>query len=148
MARSLVGAGASRKSMVHVAYGYGLFTGGLGVHYGAEKMGCICYTCILGEYSKTNHHTKGLQARHFVLHSFLCAVHSRRALYIRPHSEDINLKAGVFGAEPWSEEMRKEIEGKLGLKAVDIYGLSEIMGPAVSCECLEQRECTYRKTIS
>ncbi len=139
MARSLVGAGASRKSMVHVAYGYGLFTGGLGVHYGAEKMGCAVIPVSSGNTARQITILKDFKP------DILCctpsyALYLAEELYASGCSlDDINLKAGVFGAEPWSEEMRKEIEEKLGLKAIDIYGLSEIMGPAVSCECLEQK---------
>ena len=139
MARSLVGAGASKKSMVHVAYGYGLFTGGLGAHYGAEKVGCAVIPVSSGNTARQITILKDFKP------DILCCTPSY-ALYIAEELyaqgltlDDINLKAGVFGAEPWTEEMRKDIEAKLGLKALDIYGLSEIMGPAVSCECLERK---------
>ena len=115
------------------------------MHYGAEKMGCTVIPVSLGNTTRQITILKDFKP------DILCCTPSY-ALYIAEELytsgctlEDINLKAGVFGAEPLEREMRKEIEGKLGLKAVDIYGLSEIMGPAVSCECLEQRECTYRR---
>lgn len=136
MARSLVGAGAERTSMVHVAYGYGLFTGGLGAHYGAEKIGCAVIPVSSGNTARQITILKDFKP------DILCctpsyALYIAEELYASGSSlKDINLKAGVFGAEPWSEEMRKDIEAKLGIKALDIYGLSEIMGPAVSCDCL------------
>lgn len=138
MARSLVGAGASKESMVHIAYGYGLFTGGLGVHYGAEKVGCAVIPASSGNTARQITILKDFGP------DILCCTPSY-ALYLAEElyasggsKDDIKLKAGIFGAEPWSEEMRKDIEEKLGIKALDIYGLSEIMGPAVSCECLER----------
>jgi len=138
MARSLVGAGASKESIVHIAYGYGLFTGGLGVHYGAEKVGCAVIPVSSGNTARQITILKDFGP------DILCCTPSY-ALYLAEElyasggtKDDIKLKAGIFGAEPWSEEMRHDIEEKLGIKAIDIYGLSEIMGPSVSCECLER----------
>ena len=138
MARSLTGAGAERSSVVHVAYGYGLFTGGLGAHYGAEKIGCAVIPVSSGNTARQVTILKDFKP------DYICCTPSY-ALYLAEElyasggsKEDISLKAGLFGAEPWTEEMRAELESKLGIKALDIYGLSEIMGPSVSCECLEQ----------
>lgn len=132
------GAGAERSSVVHVAYGYGLFTGGLGAHYGAEKIGCAVIPVSSGNTARQVTILKDFKP------DYICCTPSY-ALYLAEElyasggsKEDISLKAGLFGAEPWTEEMRAELESKLGIKALDIYGLSEIMGPSVSCECLEQ----------
>ncbi len=139
MARSLVGAGASKQSMVHIAYGYGLFTGGLGAHYGAEKIGCAVIPVSSGNTARQITILKDFKP------DIICctpsyAMYIAEELYASGSSlEEINLKAGVFGAEPWSEEMRADLEKKLGIKAMDIYGLSEIMGPAVSCDCIERK---------
>jgi phenylacetate-CoA ligase len=136
MARSLIGIGTRRESMVHVAYGYGLFTGGLGAHYGAEKIGCAVIPVSSGNTAR----------QVTILTDFgpdiICctpsyAMYLAEELYAQGFSKkDIKLTAGAFGAEPWSEAMRADLEDKLGIKACDIYGLSEIMGPSVSCDCL------------
>ena len=138
MARSLTAAGADEDSIVHVAYGYGLFTGGLGAHYGVEEIGA---TVIPASTGNTARQLTILQD--FKPDIIMCtpsyALHlaeEMEAMGIK--KEDIYLKAGFFGAEPWSEEMRKGIEKGLGVRALDIYGLSEIMGPSVGCECWEQ----------
>ncbi|NLK17559.1 MAG: phenylacetate--CoA ligase [Clostridiales bacterium] len=135
MARALAAVGATRDSMIHIAYGYGLFTGGLGAHYGAEKLGATAVPVSSGNTKRQIMLLKDFEA------DILCCTPSY-ALYIaeeiRKESlsiSDFKLKAGVFGAEPWSEAMRAEIEEKLGISAYDIYGLSEIMGPGVSIEC-------------
>ena len=139
MARSMACAGARPSDMVHNAYGYGLFTGGLGAHYGAERLGCTV-TPVSG----------GFTERQIVLLDdfgarVLCATPSY-ALNIAEVAEkegvDIRngpLEVGIFGAEPWSEGLRKELDARLGIKAVDLYGLSEIIGPGVACECVEAR---------
>ena len=138
MARSMVGAGATSKSTVHIAYGYGLFTGGLGAHAGAEKMGCAVIPVSSGNTARQITILKDFKP------DLICCTPSY-ALYLAEElhnsggsADDLYLKAGLFGAEPWTEEMRAELERKLGIKALDIYGLSEIMGPSVSCECLAQ----------
>ena len=138
MARSMYGAGARPGDVVHNAYGYGLFTGGLGAHYGAERAGCGGGADVRRCDRAPGHADHGLRRR------VLCATPSY-ALAIAEVAEqqgvDLRqsaLRVGVFGAEPWSEAMRGEIEARLGLKAVDIYGLSEIMGPGVACECEAQ----------
>lgn len=138
MARTLSAAGATSHDMVQVAYGYGLFTGGLGAHYGAERVGATVVP-ISGGNTK-----RQLQIMQDFKSSILACTPSY-ALYLAETAVEegidirtLPLKAGVFGAEPWSENMRKEIEAKLGILAIDIYGLSEIIGPGVSSECPEQ----------
>ena len=135
MARSLAAAGARRGDVVHNAYGYGLFTGGLGAHYGAERLGAVVVPMSGGSTERQVALIVDFRAR------VLCATPSY-ALAIAEVAEkqgiDLTksaLEVGLFGAEPWSDAMRREIEARLGLKAVDIYGLSEIMGPGVACEC-------------
>jgi phenylacetate-CoA ligase len=135
MARSMYSAGARRGDVVHNAYGYGLFTGGLGAHYGAERLGAVVVPMSGGSTERQVTLIVDFKAR------MLCATPSY-ALAIAEVAEqqgvDLRnsaLQIGLFGAEPWSAAMRKEIEERLGLKAVDIYGLSEIMGPGVACEC-------------
>lgn len=134
-ARSLASAGVTKDSTVHIAYGYGLFTGGLGAHYGAEKIGATVVPASSGNTKRQLMLMKDLQATH------ICCTPSY-AIFLATELEnngmtidDLGLQAGVFGAEPWSESMRKEIEKRLKLKAFDIYGLSEIIGPGVACEC-------------
>jgi phenylacetate-CoA ligase len=135
VARSLISAGARRNDFVQNAYGYGLFTGGLGLHYGSEKIGATVIP-ISGGNTK-----RQIQLMHDFQSSVLCCTPSY-ALYIAEAiaesgipREEFNLRVGIFGAEPWTESMRQEIETKLKIKAIDIYGLSEIIGPGVSCEC-------------
>src|SRR5450756_1984984 len=139
MARSLACAGARPGDVIHNAYGYGLFTGGLGAHYGAERLGATVVPMSGGSTERQIVLINDFGAR------VLCATPSY-ALAIAEVAErqgvDLRqsaLEVGLFGAEPWSEAMRQEIEVRLGLKAVDIYGLSEIMGPGVACECEEEQ---------
>ena len=135
MARSMAAAGARPGDIVHNAYGYGLFTGGLGAHYGAEKLGCVVVPVSGG----------GTERQVVLLKDFaagiLCATPSY-ALNIAEVAEGqgidiaaLPVRRGIFGAEPWSEEMRAELDRRLGIVSVDVYGLSEIMGPGVACEC-------------
>jgi len=135
MARSFTAAGARPGDMIHNAYGYGLFTGGLGAHYGAERLGATVVPMSGGSTERQVALIMDFRAR------VLCATPSY-ALAIAEVADaqgvDLRqsaLEVGLFGAEPWSQAMRSEIEARLGLKAVDIYGLSEIMGPGVACEC-------------
>src|SRR3990172_1706648 len=137
MVRSLACAGTRPGDVVHNAYGYGLFTGGLGAHYGAERLGATVVPMSGGSTERQIALITDFGAR------VLCATPSY-ALAIAEVAEkegvDLRkskLEIGIFGAEPWSEAMRREVEARLGLKAVDIYGLSEIMGPGVACECVE-----------
>src|SRR6516162_8114664 len=135
MARTLACTGAKPGDIVHNAYGYGLFTGGLGAHYGAERLGCTVIPISGG----------GTERQVTLLHDFgaqiLCATPSY-ALNIAEVADGMKidirklpLHTGIFGAEPWTEAMRRDIEARLGINAVDIYGLSEIIGPGVACEC-------------
>lgn len=137
-ARALTAAGAKPKDFVHVSYGYGLFTGGMGIHYGAERIKATAIPASVGNTKRQ------IQMMQDFGSSILCCTPSY-ALFLAETIEEmgidkstLKLKAGIFGAEPWTEEMRKEIQTKLGIKAFDIYGLSEIMGPGVSFECCEQ----------
>lgn len=140
VARCLVAYGATEKDVIQVAYGYGLFTGGLGLHYGSEKIGALTVPVSGGNTERQLMLIKDFGA------TMLCCTPSYAlniADYIEKKRPDYDirstrLRAGVFGAEPWSEQMRKEIEARLGIQAFDIYGLSEIIGPGVSCECQEK----------
>ena len=138
IARSLTSAGAGKHDVMQIAYGYGLFTGGLGIHYGAENIGATVIP-ISGGNTK-----RQLQLMKDFGSTFLACTPSYALFMAEAMAEegispdDLKLKAGVFGAEPWTEEMRKEIEKKLKIKAYDIYGLSEVIGPGVSMECEHQ----------
>jgi len=136
--RALCMAGVHKNDIVQVAYGYGLFTGGLGLHYGTENLGATVIP-ISGGNTK-----KQIQLMQDFGTSVIACTPSY-ALFLAEVMEEagidpeaLNLRVGIFGAEPWSENMRREIESKLKLKAIDIYGLSEVVGPGVSCECEEQ----------
>jgi len=138
MARTLTCAGANRNDFIQVSYGYGLFTGGLGLHYGGEKIGASVIPISGGNTSRQ------LQLMRDFGSTVLACTPSY-ALYLAESIKDNNinrdelkLRVGVFGAEPWTEKMRGEIESKLGIKAIDIYGLSEVIGPGVASECLVQ----------
>jgi phenylacetate-CoA ligase len=136
--RSLCMAGVHHNDIVQIAYGYGLFTGGLGLHYGTENLGASVIPISGGNT------TKQIQLMEDFGSTVICCTPSyalniaevMREKGVNP--ENLKLRVGVFGAEPWTEAMRKEIESKLGIKAIDIYGLSEIVGPGVSCECEHQ----------
>ncbi len=138
MARTLTSAGADRHDFIQIAYGYGLFTGGLGLHYGGEKIGASVIPISGGNT------TRQIQLMHDFGSTVLACTPSY-ALYLAEaieesgiKREDLKLRVGVFGAEPWTENMRREIEDKLRIKAIDIYGLSEVIGPGVASECLIQ----------
>jgi len=138
IARTLTSAGVHRHDFVHIAYGYGLFTGGLGLHYGSEKIGATVIPVSGGNTAR----------QILLMHDFgstVLACTPSYALYLAEAIEesaykrdDLKLRVGVFGAEPWTESMRKEIEVRLRIKAIDIYGLSEVIGPGVSSECEHQ----------
>jgi len=136
MARALTCAGAHKGDIVHNAYGYGLFTGGLGAHYGVERLGATVIPVSGGNTKRQITIMKDFGST--VLLSTpsyaLNLADAMDAVGVDPHS--LSLRVGIFGAEPWSENMREEVERKLNLKAVDIYGLSEVMGPGVAMECL------------
>ena len=140
MARSFAIAGATPADSIHNAYGYGLFTGGLGVHYGAEALGATIIPMSGGATRRQIMVIKDFGA------TVLCCTPSY-ALYLYETGKEMGidfrelpLKTGIFGAEPWTESMRREIEDKLNIKALDIYGLSEIMGPGVAMECAEAQD--------
>jgi len=134
-ARTLACAGANRDSVIQVAYGYGLFTGGLGLHYGAERIGASVIPISGGNTKRQMQIMKDFGTT-------ILACTPSYALYISEAmeeigigKEDLKLKAGVLGAEPWTDQMREEIEKRLGILAIDIYGLSEVIGPGVASEC-------------
>ncbi len=136
--RTLCMAGVGQNDIVQIAYGYGLFTGGLGMHYGTENLGATVIPISGGNTQKQLQLMQDFKSTVIACTPsyalFLAEVMNENG--IDPGS--LNLKVGIFGAEPWSENMRKEIEAKLKIKAIDIYGLSEVIGPGVSCECEEQ----------
>jgi len=140
MARSIRAAGGRRGDIVHVAYGYGLFTGGLGAHYGAERLGCTVVPASGGMTERQVQLICDFQPSVImVTPSYMLALldeFERQGLDPRASS----LRVGIFGAEPWTEAMRAEIEDRLDMHAVDIYGLSEVMGPGVSQECVETKD--------
>ncbi|MBQ7500395.1 MAG: phenylacetate--CoA ligase, partial [Clostridia bacterium] len=138
-ARQLCAAGADRSDKVHVSYGYGLFTGGLGLHGGAHRLGAVTIPVSSGNTQRQITIMKDFG-------STILGCTPSYAMYLAESIEksgydisEFKLRAGIFGAEPWTEEMRREIEKKLNIKAYDIYGLTEIMGPGVAYECSEQK---------
>jgi phenylacetate-CoA ligase len=140
MARSMRAAGARPGDVVHVAYGYGLFTGGLGAHYGAERLGCTVVPVSGGMTERQVRLVKDFSPRVVMVTPsyFLAMLDEMERQGIDPRST--SLEVGIFGAEPWTEQMRAEIEERAGLHAVDIYGLSEVMGPGVAQECVETKD--------
>jgi phenylacetate-CoA ligase len=140
IARSMRAGGVRRGDLVHVAYGYGLFTGGLGAHYGAERMGCTVIPMSGGQTEKQVRLIADLRPTAImVTPSYVLAIADefmRQGLDPRASS----LAVGIHGAEPWTESMRREIEERFDMHAVDIYGLSEIMGPGVASECVETKD--------
>ena len=136
-ARAIVAAGGSKEDVVQVAYGYGLFTGGAGLHGGSHKVGCLTLPMSSGNTDRQ------LQFMCDLGSTILCCTPSYAAylgesIHEQGLQDQIKLKAGIFGAEAWSEDMRHDIENKLGIKAYDIYGLTETSGPGVAFECCEQ----------
>ena len=140
VARSIYAAGGRPGDIVHIAYGYGLFTGGLGCHYGAERLGCTVVPLSGGQTEKQAQLILDFRPDIImVTPSYMLTIAEeleRRGVNAR----DCSLRTGIFGAEPWSEAMRREIEERMGLAAVDIYGLSEVMGPGVASECVETKD--------
>ena len=138
-ARAIVAAGGSNEDVLQVCYGYGLFTGGAGLHGGSHKVGCLTLPMSSGNTERQIQFMMDLNA------TILCCTPSYAAYIGESLAEqgykpsDNKLKAGIFGAEPWTEEMRRSIEKSLGIKAYDIYGLTEISGPGVAFECEEQK---------
>ncbi|QPF74744.1 phenylacetate--CoA ligase [Roseateles sp. DAIF2] len=140
VARSIRASGGRPGDIIHVAYGYGLFTGGLGAHYGAERAGCTVIPMSGGQTEKQVQLIQDFRPDIImVTPSYMQVIveeFARQGLDARESS----LKVGIFGAEPWTEAMRREIEAKAGIDAVDIYGLSEVMGPGVANECIESKD--------
>lgn len=140
VARSIHAAGGRPGDIVHVAYGYGLFTGGLGAHYGAERLGCTVVPMSGGQTQKQVQLICDLKPDIImVTPSYMLAIaeeFDRQGIDARASS----LRIGIFGAEPWTEEMRGQIEAKMGIGAANIYGLSELMGPGVASECIETKD--------
>ncbi len=140
VARSIRAAGARAGDLVHVAYGYGLFTGGLGAHYGVERAGCTVIPMSGGQTEKQVQLITDFQP------SIIMCTPSYMQVVIEEFerqgldAKTSSLKLGIFGAEPWTEAMRHEIETNAGIDAVDIYGLSEVMGPGVASECIESKD--------
>ncbi len=140
VARSMRAAGARRGDLVHVAYGYGLFTGGLGAHYGAERLGCTVLPVSGGQTEKQVQLITDLKPDVIMVTPsyMLVLIEEMERVGIDPRKT--SLKRGIFGAEPWTEAMRAEIEERANIDALDIYGLSEIMGPGVASECVESKD--------
>lgn len=140
VARSLRAAGVRRGDMVHVAYGYGLFTGGLGAHYGAERLGCTVVPMSGGQTEKqvqliTDFKPDAIMVTPSYM-QVICEEFRRQGLDPR----EMSVRVGIFGAEPWTEAMRRDIQQSADIDAVDIYGLSEVMGPGVASECVETQD--------
>ena len=140
MARSLRASGARPGDICHICYGYGLFTGGLGAHYGAEKLGCTVVPASGGQTERQVQLIVDFKPRILmVTPSYcLCIADEMERQGIDPAGT--SLEIGSFGAEPWTEEMRRELERRMGITALDIYGLSEVIGPGVSVECIETKD--------
>ncbi len=140
VARSLRAAGVRPGDMVHNAYGYGMFTGGLGAHYGIERAGCIAVPMSGGQTEKQVQQIMDFRPDAIMVTPSYSLVIAEEFEKQGIAPEDISLKIGIFGAEPWGEGMRAEIEKKLGIDAIDIYGLTEVMGPGVANECIETKD--------
>ena len=138
VARSLRAAGGTPKDKIHVAYGYGLFTGGLGAHYGAERLGATVIPMSGGQTEKQAQLIRDFRPDMIMVTPSWCLnLIEELERQMGGDARDCSLRVGVFGAEPWTHAMRREIERRLGITALDIYGLSEVMGPGVAMECLE-----------
>ncbi|WP_310460958.1 phenylacetate--CoA ligase PaaK [Sphaerotilus sp.] len=140
VARSIRAAGGRAGDIVHVAYGYGLFTGGLGAHYGAERLGCTVIPMSGGQTEKQVQLITDFRPDILMVTPSYMQVIVEEFVRQGMDPREMSVKVGIFGAEPWTEAMRREIEGKAGIDAVDIYGLSEVMGPGVASECIESKD--------
>ncbi len=140
MARSIRAAGGRPGDLLHVCYGYGLFTGGLGAHYGAERLGCTVVPMSGGQTERQVQLIQDFQPRIImVTPSYMLSILDEfRAAGVDPRESSLGI--GIFGAEPWTNSMREEIEAAFGMHAIDIYGLSEVMGPGVAQECVETKD--------
>ena len=140
VARSIRAAGGRAGDIVHVAYGYGLFTGGLGAHYGAERLGCTVIPMSGGQTEKQVQLITDFKPDIIMVTPSYMQVIVEEMRRQGLDAAASSIKVGIFGAEPWTEAMRREIEASAGLDAVDIYGLSEVMGPGVASECIESKD--------
>jgi len=138
MARTIACAGGTADDVVQVTYGYGLFTGGLGVHYGSERLGAVTIPISGGNTKRQVQVLKDFGTTILACTPSYAVLIAETAQEMGIDIRELPLKAGVFGAEPWSDNMRRQIEELMGLKAIDIYGLSEVLGPGVASECSEQ----------
>lgn len=140
MARSIFAAGGRPGDIAHVAYGYGLFTGGLGAHYGAEKLGCTVVPMSGGQTEKQVALIRDFEPRIILVTPTYCLnlIDEMERQGMDPSA--CSLEVGIFGAEPWTDGLRSELEARLGLDALDIYGLSEVIGPGVAQECIETKD--------
>jgi phenylacetate-CoA ligase len=139
MARTLMCAGATADDVVQVAYGYGLFTGGLGVHYGAERLGALTIPVSGGNTARQVQILKDFGVTVLACTPSYALRIAEAATEMGVDVKSLPLRVGVYGAEPWSEAMRAQIESAMGVRAIDIYGLSEVMGPGVASECVHQK---------
>ena len=140
VARSIRAAGGRPGDMVHIAYGYGLFTGGLGAHYGAERAGCTVVPMSGGQTEKQVQLIQDFKPELIMVTPSYMQVIIEEFVRQGLDPAASSLKVGIFGAEPWTEAMRSDIEARAGIDAVDIYGLSEVMGPGVASECIESKD--------
>ncbi|MDO8605700.1 MAG: phenylacetate--CoA ligase PaaK [Phaeospirillum sp.] len=140
VARSIRAAGGRKKDKCHISYGYGLFTGGLGAHYGAERLGCTVIPMSGGQTEKQIQLIMDFKPEiMMVTPSYMLAIADEMDR-LGIDAKNTSLEVGIFGAEPWTGAMREEIEARMGIEAVDIYGLSEVIGPGVACECVETKD--------
>ena len=140
VARSIRAAGGRRGDMVHVSYGFGLFTGGLGAHYGAEKLGCTVIPMSGGQTEKQVQLIEDFKPDIIMVTPSYMQVIVEEFRRQGKDPSAMSVQVGIFGAEPWTEQMRADIERSAGIDAVDIYGLSEVMGPGVASECVETKD--------
>ena len=140
VARSIRAAGGRPGQIVHIAYGYGLFTGGLGAHYGAERLGCTVIPMSGGQTERQAQLIRDLRPDIIMVTPSYALNIAEELARQGIHPRECSLSIGILGAEPWTEAMRSELESTLGIDAVDIYGLSEVMGPGVACECVETKD--------
>jgi phenylacetate-CoA ligase len=140
VARSIRAAGGRKSDIIQVSYGYGLFTGGLGAHYGAERLGCTVIPMSGGQTEKQVQLIQDFKPSIIMVTPSYMQVIIEQFARMGLDARETSLKVGIFGAEPWTEAMRREIETKAAIDAVDIYGLSEVMGPGVASECIESKD--------
>lgn len=138
MARTFAAGGATDEDIIQITYGYGLFTGGLGAHYGSERLGAVTIPVSGGNTKRQVQILKDFEVTVLACTPSYALLIAETAREMGVDPRTLPLKRGYFGAEPWSEQMRDQLEDELGIKAMDIYGLSEVMGPGVGCECQEQ----------